>query len=604
MDPEPTVVRVLPDVVAIEKEFDYSVPADWAVPAIGSVVRVALHGRRVRAWVTAVGVEPDVGIELRPLAKVVGLGPGEELVDLARWAAWRWAGRPAHLLRTATPPASVRALPALPTPAPVPAPGTPDAGGPDPVIERALAVDCSVLRLGPLADRFPLVRAAVARAAGDRGQALLLCPTTAEAVALGARLRRADVPTAVLVDDGRAPSAAAGEWGRAAAGATAVVGTRAAAWAPAPALCRAVVLDEHDDGYQQEQTPTWHARDVVVERCARAGAGCVLVSPCPSMEALDRAELVAPDRLDERAQWPTLEVVDRRDEEPGRSGLYSPRLVELLRGEGRVVCVLNRTGRSRLLACVACGELARCERCEAAVAQTDAGLLRCRRCGTERPVVCLHCGGTRLKNLRVGVSRAREELEALVGEPVEEVTASASGPAERSPSGGDGPGARIVVGTEAVLHRVDRADAVAFLDVDQELGAYRYRTVEQAMALLSRAARLLRVSRGRLVVQTRQPENLVLRAVGTGDPALVPAAERPLRRAMRFPPTHALAVVSGAGAPAFVDALGRPPGVEVLGPTDDRWLLRAPDHATLCDALARTPRPPDRLRVEVDPLGI
>ena len=32
--------------------------------------------------------------------------PGE-IVDLARWAAWRWAGRPASLLGTASPPRAV-----------------------------------------------------------------------------------------------------------------------------------------------------------------------------------------------------------------------------------------------------------------------------------------------------------------------------------------------------------------------------------------------------------------------------------------------------------------------------------------------------------------
>ena len=35
-----------------------------------------------------------------------------------------------------------------------------------------------------------------------------------------------------------------------------------------------------------------------------------------------------------------------------------------------------------------------------------------------------------------------------------------------------------------------------------------------------------------------------------------------------------------------------------------RWLLRAPDHRTLCDALAAAPRPTGRVRVEVDPLRV
>jgi primosomal protein N' (replication factor Y) (superfamily II helicase) len=50
--------------------------------------------------------------------------------------------------------------------------------------------------------------------------------------------------------------------------------------------------------------------------------------------------------------------------------------------------------------------------------------------------------------------------------------------------------------------------------------------------------------------------------------------------------------------------LGRPAGIDVLGPSDGRWLLRAPNHAALCAALAATARPAGRLRVEVDPLRV
>ena len=52
----------------------------------------------------------------------------------------------------------------------------------------------------------------------------------------------------------------------------------------------------------------------------------------------------------------------------------------------------------------------------------------------------------------------------------------------------DGPpdAAGVYVGTEAVLHRVPAADVVAFLDIDAELLAPRYRAAEQAMALLVR----------------------------------------------------------------------------------------------------------------------
>jgi hypothetical protein len=43
------VARVLPDVRGIDKEFDYSMPDDMDERAeVGTIVRVALHGRRVR----------------------------------------------------------------------------------------------------------------------------------------------------------------------------------------------------------------------------------------------------------------------------------------------------------------------------------------------------------------------------------------------------------------------------------------------------------------------------------------------------------------------------------------------------------------------------
>src|SRR5262249_24550385 len=147
----------------------------------------------------------------------------------------------------------------------------------------------------------------------------------------------------------------------------------------------------------------------------------------------------------------------------------------------RAVCVLNRRGRARLLACVTCTELARCERCGSLVNETDQGALRCASCGLERPKVCLHCHGTRVKALRPGVARVRDDLAALLPRTeVVEVDAS---------TGDDLPDVPVYVGTEAVLHRLPpgpKLGLVAFLDFDQELLAPRYRAAEQAMALLVR----------------------------------------------------------------------------------------------------------------------
>jgi primosomal protein N' (replication factor Y) len=438
----------------------------------------------------------------------------------------------------------------------------------------------TVLRLPPAADRFPLVLEAC-----RRGNALVILPSVDEARSLGGRLRRAGVPVAVLPD----------EWAQARGGAT-VVGARSAAWAPVVDHAAVLVLDEHDEAHTQEPPPAGHARDVVIERARKAHVPCVLASPCPTLEALDEGPLITPSRSAERQGWPLVDVVDLRKEDTGRTGLYSPRLVELLQDGGRVVCVLNRKGRARLLACAACGEMATCERCAAALVQPDAGTLVCLRCDLTRPTVCSNCGGTRLKLLRVGVSRAAEELEALARTTVVEVTG------ESEP--GTLPDARVYVGTEAVLHQVAHADVVAFLDLDQELLAPRYRAAEEALGLLARASRLLRGRRereGRLVLQTRLPDHEVVQAALHADPARVSDAERTRRQVLGYPPATAMAAVSGATADEYVLGVE---GVDLLGPRDGTWLLRAPDHATLLTALEAAPRPPGRLRVDVDPLRV
>ena len=565
-----SVARVLPDVAGLDKTFDYAVPASLGPDVrVGTIVRVELHGRRVGGWIVELVDAPAAAVDatrLKPIAKVTGWGPLPDVVDLSAWAAWRWAGRRSAFLGTASPPVAVSGLPSAA------------------VRERSTVAESSrnvvVHRVPPAGDVVPLVRDAMAR-----GDALVLTPSVAGAARLA---RRMETPVARYPHD----------WARAAAGGCTVVGARAAAWAPVPNLAAIVVLDEHDEAYQEERAPTWHARDVVIERARRARVPCLLVSPCPSLDALAAAaDVVTPSRADERAGWPVVDVVDRRREPPGL-GLYSTRLVDAVRSGGRVVCVLNRTGRARLLACAACGELARCEVCDAAVETIEEGL-RCRRCGATRPVVCAACGATRLKTLRTGVTKARDELARLANRPVVEVTATTLDDADLT-------GAGVLVGTEAVLHRVGRADVVAFLELDQELLAPRYRAAEQALALLARAARVVggRAGGGRLLLQTRLPRHPVVDAALHADPSRLATVELVARTALRFPPAAALAAISGPAASEYVDQLRDRVDVELLGPADGRWLVRASEHQLLCDALATLTRPPGRLRVEVDPLRI
>lgn len=599
------IVSVLPDVAAIGRTFDYLVPESWTADGraerltVGSRVRILLHSRRVGGWVLEDHVEPVSGVELRPLARLSGLGPSEEILNLAQWAAHRWAGPVAGFLATASSQTMIESLPSA-----AKAPMTPVAG--DSRYEEVVSPNSDgspvVVRLPPGNDPLPLVLTAA-----KKGDALVLLPNKARAKHIATRLRRAGLSVASMPED----------WAKAAAGGV-VVGSRAAAWAPVRDLQCVVVLDEHDDAYREERSPNWNARDVAIERARRCGAACVLTSPVPSLEALEAAcsedgdlRLLEPSRAGERAGWPVVDLVDRRKDDPGRSGLFSPVIVETLRGSfgDPVICVLNRKGRSRLLACDRCGELSTCVDHQVPLvlergSTSGEDWLQCPVDGALSPMVCDSCGATRFRNLRAGVSRVREELEALAGRPAVEVTAETpliNLSAEGQPC--------LFVGTEAVLHRISqRVARVVFLEFDQELLAPRMRATEQALALLARAARLLgpRSAGGRLVVQTRQPNHEVLQAILHADPARTVSGEQSRRRLLGVPPFGAMARVSGASAAEFIRRLEGStfrtvPGVDVMGPRNDAWLIRAPNSAVLSDFLAGVDRPSGRFRVEVDP---
>ena len=597
------VCRVRPDVPAVTRAFDYLVPSDLAPTLrVGAVVRVPLHGRRVRGWVVADDVEPEAAPErLVPVNAVVSAGPPPEVVALCEWAAWRWAGPVTAFLRAASPPnvADPRRTPEAGSALHPVAAAPPEIGGPWP------DVPVRALTWAPGADRRALVRSLCA----PEGSTLVLVPEPARAGAL-VRAIAHDGRTVLHHHSDLSDRARTVVWDRARDGAAVIVGGRAAAWLPVPDLAAVVVLDENDEAYQEERAPTWHARDVVLERARRAGATVTLVSPAPSPDARAAAggpdAWVAPPARVLRAGWPRLDVVDLRSEPPG-TGLCSqglgPAIHRALDAGGRAICVVNRRGRARLLACRACSALARCATCGAAVGQPDHDL-ECPRCGATRPPVCIECHATRFRAVRPGVQGVRDDVAALVPRyDVADVDVATD-------TVGAAP---VLVGTEAVLHRVTRRSTppvrlVAFLAFDEELLAPRYRAHEQALWLLVRAARLLggRTDGGHLLVQTRLPDHAVLAVAETGDPAGFATEEAAVRAALGFPPFGAVAELSGAGpAVALAADAARAVGCTVLGGADGPALVKAPTADALAVGLAGVDFTParalGRLRVSVDP---
>lgn len=571
----PTIARVLCDRSGPDRAFDYRIPADLAHRvAVGSVVRIDLHGRRIGGWVRELDpVDASPAEELLPIQRVSGVGPDDVVCELAEWAAHRWAGRRSQFFRAASPARVVNAVGASSYSGVKPEPRSPATTG-------LLDGVGGVLRLPPTSDVLPSVWSCL-----QRGPVLVIVPGVDDAAILNSRIGRAGVTTALLPH----------EWHRAAAGVDVTIGTRIAAFARMPELASIVVLDEFDERLQSESSPTWHAREVLSERAHRAGIPLVLVSAVPTPEGLEGREVAAPPPTREKAGWPDLVVSDLSEGDHRSVGRLSSAVIHELRDTSRrVLCVINRTGTSRLLACKGCRELATCEQCESLMSQPGDDELFCAKCGSRRPLLCTQCNGMSFSNLRPGTGRLVKELAAAAGRSAVLI----EGDAQPEWSSGS---TDVLVGTEALLHRVAHADTVVFLDIDGELFAPRFRAGEHVLELLARAARVVgrRGDGGRLILQTMHPDHELLKAVGRLDIAAATEAERMHRQALSLPPYGAMAVIEGESAGDFVASL---PDTVRVGGSGDRRQVRGSTPDVLADALAVGQRPAKgRLRVAVNP---
>jgi primosomal protein N' (replication factor Y) len=587
------VARVVPDVTGVDKVFDYLIPSELlGAIAIGDRVRVPLHGRNVPGWVTEIG-STDGGFtdvdsaKLRFVIKRLGFGPSTEVVQLAQWASHRWCGRLRAFFVAASPSTLVATLPtARYQRAQVKVVGDVD-------VANAVGESRSLLvQRGPLKSPVDVMVGAAMH-----GPSLVIVPTVLRARLFASSLKRHGFSVAVLPD----------EWDSAAGGVDVVIGSRTAVFARVPHLHSLVVIDEHDDSLREERTPTWHARDIAIERAQQLNISCVLVSALPSVAAKAWAgdRVLKSDNHETDSEWPTIALIDRTLDERWSNSLLSSEFIAELRDHSRrIVAVLNTKGRARLLACASCKSLARCAQCDAAVEIGSTGQFSCPRCSTSRPQVCVKCSSAKFLTLKPGVSKLREEIAQAAGRKLADVV-------EVTGAGDDAMAIdqtkMLFVGTEAALHRVHEADTVVFLDIDQELSAPRYRASEIVGSLLVHAARLVgRSERGGIVmVQTHSVDSPVLQAMATLriDQYLQSVSE--MRSFMKLPPFGALAQLSGTNIDDAIHELQKNVFVNVSAASDGSYLVKASDWQVLADALSEIePAKGVRLKVQVDPARV
>jgi primosomal protein N' len=560
-------VRVITEVAAVDRPFDYLLNETMDNVGLGDRVRVDFHSRSVRAWVVE---DVPATEDLKTVKKWLGFGPPPSQLALLRWAADRWYSTWSRFLLAASPKRVITSLPVAPAAARL-------------VQTPPLTFEPGVVQLSPTTDPLALILGAYDATRERTGSLLVLVPTEAWAMRLRGRLEQ------------RGCAVASGEeqWDRMRAGWPVVVGARGTALAPVPVVAGAVIIDADDESYRSSASPTWESVAMLRERCRRDEAPLWCTSMIPSPALLDRAGYQRDENL--IGGWPRVDVVDRRQSDPHEGVLSDVALRaahKALAGDEAVavVVILQRLGTGRLLACTKCGELARCAQCQQAEEEVG-DQLACAARHDLRERFCRHCGSTNVRRLRSGVTTLARDVAAQLGRPVSEVTASLE------------PGAllgRVVVGTEATWQRVRRSGVVIFADYDQYLLAPRESARRSAVNAVGKAGRLVgsrREGRGAVIVQTRRGDDAVLHALRDANFEALIADDVATAELLGLAPFGASAEVTGEGAESFVEGVTSERVTVLASPGG--FVVRANDNETLMAALRDAPRPAAKFRVAV-----
>lgn len=430
-----------------------------------------------------------------------------------------------------------------------------------------------------------------------------------------------------------------------------LAGARSALFLPFSELGAIIVDEEHDPSYKQEDGVIYQARDMAVVRAKLENIPVVLSSATPSLETRVNVlngkyrEVVLPDRFG-KAVLPTIDLIDMRRFPPENKGemksFLSPVLLNEIertfeRGEQSLL-FLNRRGYAPLVLCRKCGHRFQCPNCSAwLVEHRDGKRLECHHCGYRIPApdACPVCGEEgKLTSCGPGVERIGEEIAARFPAARRlvvsgDLNATASEMAELMRRIHDRE-VDIVIGTQILTkgHNFPDLTLVGVVDADLGLAGGDLRAGERTFQMLHQVAgRAGRADKkGRVFLQTFDPDNNIMRALESGDADDFLDAEIRTRELLKMPPFGRLAgiVVSASSretAQRAANLLGRRApagdGVRVLGPTPAplallrgkyrfRLLLqtgrRVKIQAVLQDWLSRVSLPSSvRVQTDVDP---
>ena len=398
----------------------------------------------------------------------------------------------------------------------------------------------------------------IAKCLQEGKSSIFLVPEISLTPQMLSQLRARFGKNAAILHSGLSAGERFDEWWRLRTGeAKIAIGARSAIFAPLENLGVIIIDEEHDSSYSSESAPRYNTFDVALLRAKKNGCKLVLGSATPAVDTYKRAKegefsLIRLEKRINKKPMPEITIADmRREVRRGNSSPFSSVLKEEMEkclSEGnQAILFLNRRGYSQTVICKECGYVAKCETCDVSLTyHREEKCLKCHYCGTKYNTLtaCPECGGVKLSYAGTGTQKIVEQLQALYP------TARIIRMDNDTTSGKEGHykilktfaehKADILVGTQMIAkgHDFPAVTLVGILDADMSLHFSDYRSGERTFQLLTQVAgRSGRAEeKGKVVLQTFDPENDVLRFATSYDYEGFYQNEISLRAAMSFPP--------------------------------------------------------------------
>lgn len=338
-----------------------------------------------------------------------------------------------------------------------------------------------------------------------------------------------------------------------------VVGVRSAVMLPFSDLGLIIVDEEHDSSYKQhDPAPRYNARDMAMVMANLHNAKVLLGSATPSLESyylasLNRYGMVEANKRYGDAQLPDIELVDLRIEKQMKtlknsfSSVLLQNIQDTLHKKEQIVLFQNRRGYAPQLNCDDCGHVPQCQNCSVSLTyHLSSNELRCHYCGhsEEPPTACPKCSSVKIKMLGFGTEKIEDELKLLIPEAAIQRMDLDSTRSKHSYQNiiqdFSQRNIDILVGTQMVTKGLDFdfVSLVGVFDVDRMLHFPDFRSHERTFQLVTqvsgRAGRKDR--KGKVLVQTNNPEQAILRMVLENDFQTFYKSEILEREKYNYPP--------------------------------------------------------------------